>query len=170
MPDGAGRRLTGVAVAHTGITCSDLERAIGFYRDVLGLEVTDPVRVGGRRMEQITGMPGAVIDVAYVNAPGHRIELLCYVEPTGAPSLLRPCDPGFVHVALEVEHLDEAARALLRAGYEAVHPVESLEPPPPGGMRGVYTRDPDRVVIELIETARRDELGPPGRRSQRPSG
>ncbi len=32
------------AVFHTGLTVSDLERSIAFYRDVLGLELVQPTR------------------------------------------------------------------------------------------------------------------------------
>ena len=57
---------------------------------------------------QITGVPGAEISLAVLKAPGHKIELLQYHAPEDRKrsSDLRPCDIGFVHVALTVDNLD----------------------------------------------------------------
>ena len=34
------------STGHTGITVSDMDRSIRFYRDLLGCEVSDPVQAG----------------------------------------------------------------------------------------------------------------------------
>jgi len=144
-----------LGVAHTGITCSDIDRSIAFYRDVLGFPVTDKARRGGVIMEQVTGVPGAVIDIAYVDAPGHRIELLSYVAPRDqVRSALRPCDPGFFHLAFDVEDIETVVTAVRAAGYEPVNPIPTVTEGPAEGLRGVYTRDPDGVVIEFLEWPR----------------
>lgn len=141
-----------LGVAHTGITCSDIDRSIAFYRDVLGFPVTDKARRGGALMEQVTGVLGAVIDIAYVDAPGHRIELLSYVAPEDrVRSRLRPCDPGFLHLAFDVEDIEAVVAAVRAAGYEPVNPIPTVTEGSLKGLRGIYTRDPDGVVIELLE-------------------
>jgi catechol 2,3-dioxygenase-like lactoylglutathione lyase family enzyme len=148
-------------VSHTGITCSDLDRSIAFYRDVLGFPVTEKRRTGGPLMEQVTGVPGAVIDIAYVDAPGHRIELLCYAAPEDRrPSTLRPCDPGFLHLSFDVEDIEGVIDAVRPHGYEPVNPVATVTEGPGKGLRGIYTRDPDGVVLEFLERPP-DPAGPP---------
>jgi catechol 2,3-dioxygenase-like lactoylglutathione lyase family enzyme len=52
------------SVGHTGITVSDLDRAIEFYRDILGLPVSDKVQASGEFPEKVTGVPGADILLA----------------------------------------------------------------------------------------------------------
>jgi catechol 2,3-dioxygenase-like lactoylglutathione lyase family enzyme len=137
------------SVAHTGITCSDIDRTIAFYRDVLGFPVSEKHRVGGAFFEQVTGVQGAEIDIAFVDGPGHRLELLSYASPEDRrPSTLRPCDPGFLHLCFWVDDIEAVVEAVRPYGYEAVNPVPDR---PGNGIRGIYTRDPDGVVLELWE-------------------
>ena len=127
------------STGHTGITVSDLDRSIRFYRDLLGCEVSKPVRAEGPFFETITGVPG------------HVIELLCYRNPPGRTSTLRACDPGFMHVCLKVADLDKVVALVRTAGFQSVGAVQKAEGGPVDGLKVVYVRDPDGVVLELIE-------------------
>jgi glyoxylase I family protein len=140
------------SIGHTGITVSDLDRSIHFYRDVLGLPVSEPVHCTGEMFEKITGVPGAEIDISFVRAPGHVIELLCYRKPEGrVRSSLRSCDPGFWHLALKVSDLERVVAAVGRAGFQPLSAVQGVREGPLNGLKVVYVRDPDGVVLELIE-------------------
>ena len=48
-----------IATDHTGITVSNLERSLEFWRDVLGFEFSHKAHQKGERPEQITGVKGA---------------------------------------------------------------------------------------------------------------
>jgi catechol 2,3-dioxygenase-like lactoylglutathione lyase family enzyme len=141
-----------LSVGHVGITVSDLDRSVRFYRDVLGFEVTKPVQVSGPFFENVTGVPGCVIDVVFARGLGHIIELLCYRQPKDRKaSTLRSCDPGFWHLCLKVRDIEQVVRAIRAAGFEALSEVQTAEDPPVKGLRVVYARDPDGVGLELIE-------------------
>src|SRR5947209_10332244 len=89
-----------LAADHTGITVSDLERSLEFWRDVLGFELSHRAHQKGELAEQITGVAGADILIAVVKAPGHKIELLEYRAPADLQHFRpRPCDVGSVHIA-----------------------------------------------------------------------
>ncbi len=141
--------------SHTGITVSDIDRSLAFYRDVLGFDVTEKKSHGGSFFESVTGVAGVQMEIAYVKAPGHEIELLHYLNPHGANSTLRPCDPGFLHIAFMVENIDGVINAVEKAGFKA---MTSPAPTKPegyrAGWRAVYTRDPDGVVLEFMEAAK----------------
>jgi len=139
------------STGHTGITVSDLDRSIRFYRDLLGCEVSTPVRANGPFFEEIVGVPGCEIDVAFAKLPGHVVELLCYRAPQGRISRLRACDPGFMHVCIKVTDLDKVVAQVRSAGFQAVGRVLTAEGGPVDGLKVVYVRDPDGVVLELIE-------------------
>ena len=139
------------STGHTGITVSDLDRSIRFYRELLGCEVSTPVRAEGPFFETITGVPGCQIDIAFARVPGHVIELLCFRNPPGRTSTLRPCDPGFMHVCLKVADLDKVVALVRSAGFQAVGAVQQAVGGPVDGLKVVYVRDPDGVVLELIE-------------------
>jgi len=148
---GAASPVKVLSTGHTGITVSDLDRSIRFYRDLLGCEVSAPVRAEGPFFETITGVPGCQIDIAFARVPGHVIELLCYRNPPSRASTLRACDPGFMHVCLKVADLDRVVSVIRSAGFEPVGLIQRAEGGPVDGLKVVYVRDPDGVVLELIE-------------------
>ena len=140
------------ATGHTGITVSDLDNAVGYFRDALGLAVSAPIPCSGELFEQVTGVPGCVIDICYVTAPGHTIELLCYSSPPDKMSSgLRPCDNGHLHLCLEVDDIDAVIAAGRRYGFEPVNPVQLVREGPRAGRKVIYTRGPDNLIIELME-------------------
>jgi catechol 2,3-dioxygenase-like lactoylglutathione lyase family enzyme len=129
-----------------------MQRSCWFYRDVLGLEVSEPLRLSGDLVAQITGVPHAELDVAYVRCPGHVLELLSFLKPAEkAISRLRTCDAGFTHLCLKVHRLERVLEAIRAGGFEALSAVQTLQEGPARGMRVVYARDPDGVVLELVE-------------------
>jgi catechol 2,3-dioxygenase-like lactoylglutathione lyase family enzyme len=144
------------ATPHTGVTVSNIDRSIAFYRDVLGFEVTDKIDCRGEFFEQVTGVPTAEIIVAYVKAPGHTLELLQYTSPVDrVPSTARPCDPGALHLAFRVRNIEAVIAAVRRAGVRPVNPlIPEVADGPAKGLKAVYTKDPDGIVIEFMEDPR----------------
>ena len=101
---------------HTGITVSDVEMTLGFFRDVLGFETTEIVHQKGEMVENLTGVPGAEVKLGYVDMPNHRLELLEYItKDERKVSDLRNCDAGAFHLALEVDDIDAAVAAVTQA-------------------------------------------------------
>lgn len=139
-------------IDHTGVTVSDIDASLRFYRDVFGFEVTEKRRLKGEFFETLTGVAGAELEVADVQAPGHRIELLQYHIPgQRRPSELRPCDPGFVHLAFEVADIGAVIDAIRAGGFEPVSKPLTSKAGARAGWRAVYTRDPDGNVIEFLQ-------------------
>jgi catechol 2,3-dioxygenase-like lactoylglutathione lyase family enzyme len=141
------------ATSHTGVTVSDLDRAIKLFRDVLGCDVTQPAKYRGSFIEGVTGIPGAVVKIAYVKLPGHQLELLQYLEPGDRRrSDLRPCDTGSLHLAFYVDDLDLVLKGVGECGFEPVNAPQTVPAGPRKGARTVYTRDADGVVLEFQES------------------
>jgi len=140
-----------LSVGHTGITVSDLDSSVRFYREILGLPVSEKAHCTGEMFEKVTGVPGADLDVCFVRAPGHVIELLCDRAPGRVSSALRSCDPGFMHLCLKIRDIDGVLMSASRAGFAPVGEVQRVSEGLLAGLRVVYMRDPDGVVIELIE-------------------
>ncbi len=141
-----------LAVNHTSFTVSDIDRTIGFFRDGLGFSVTSKARRNVAIIEQVTGVDGADIIVAFVQAPGHRIELIQYLAPAARGKVeARPCDTGFAHIAFDVDDVDAAVAAAARFDVKPVNPPARIDQGPNKGRQVVYLRDPDGVTIEFIE-------------------
>jgi catechol 2,3-dioxygenase-like lactoylglutathione lyase family enzyme len=140
------------ATSHTGVTVSDLGNAAGYFRDALGLAVSAPIACSGELFEQVTGVPCCVIDICYVTAPGHTIELLCYSSPADKVSSgLRPCDNGHLHLCFEVDDIDAVIEAGRRYGFAPVNPVQVVREGPRAGRKVIYTKGPDNLIVELMQ-------------------
>jgi catechol 2,3-dioxygenase-like lactoylglutathione lyase family enzyme len=150
--DEAGFRIVGVD--HTGITVTNIDRALAFWRDVLGFELSHRAHHTGALASEVTGVKGAEILIAVLKGFGHKIELLEYLAPGDRKHVnLRPCDVGSVHVALRVENLDAVLSTIVASGWNAAGEPQVLTSGPNAGKRVAYVRDPDGTTIELMQPA-----------------
>ena len=118
---------------HVSLIVADTERALGFYRDVLGL-VPDPGRPA-------LGFPGAWL--ALGDREIHLLEL-----PNPDPTDTRPDHGGRDrHTAVMVDDLDSFVERLKRAGV----PFTMSR----SGRPALFCRDPDGNAWELIQAANR---------------
>jgi catechol 2,3-dioxygenase-like lactoylglutathione lyase family enzyme len=145
-----------VSADHTGITVSNLERSLAFWRDVLGFEFSHTAHQKGELAQEITGVEGAEIKLAVLRAPGgHKIELLEYLAPADRKRAdIRPCDVGSVHVALLIHDLDGVLERIAASDWKAAGKPQRLQSGPNAGKRVVYVRDPDGTTIEFMELPR----------------
>jgi len=145
-----------IAADHTGITVSNLERSLAFWRDVLGFELSHRPHQTGELAREITGVAGAEISIAVLKGYGHKIELLEYLAPPDRKRVdLRPCDVGSVHVAFTVDNLDAIMNTIAASGWKAAGKPQTITVGPNTGKRVVYVRDPDGTTIEFMETPKR---------------
>ncbi|HEU5416576.1 MAG TPA: VOC family protein [Streptosporangiaceae bacterium] len=149
---GSGQQwVTGID--HGGITVASLDRSLAFYRDLLGLRVIEVSGPEGEDIGEVTGISGARIRAADLDAgDGRIIELLEYVQAATAPVIQQPNGPGCPHVALRVPDLTGLLQRLAAAGHEpAGQPVTITGALAWDGATVVYLRDPDGALIELIQ-------------------
>jgi glyoxylase I family protein len=142
-----------IGADHTGITVSNLERSLAFWREVLGFEISHTAHQKGEMAQEITGVEGAEIKLAVLRAPGgHKIELLEYLAPADRKHTdIRPCDVGSVHIALLVHDLDAVLERIAASDWKAAGKPQTLQSGPNAGKRVVYVRDPDGTTIELMQ-------------------
>src|SRR5512135_3000557 len=95
-------------VFHTGITVSNLECAIPFYRDVLGFElITGPTEVfEGDDLSAALGVPGARVRLALMKVGDSFLELHQDLSPKSQVDRAMPPNTlGFMDVAFRVENV-----------------------------------------------------------------
>jgi catechol 2,3-dioxygenase len=125
-------------IGHVHLKVADLERAIAFYRDVLGFEVTQ--RMGG--------------SAAFLGASGyhHHIGLNTWESRGGQPPAAGTT--GLYHVAIlypDRAALAAAVRRVLAAGVELEGASDH------GVSEAIYLRDPDGNGVELYRDRPREE-------------
>src|SRR5262245_19376355 len=89
---------------HGGITVSDMDRSLRFYRDGLGLEVYFDRILDGPYLPIVLGLRFDCIRAVYLTIPGGGyVELLEYRGIERFPAQSRPCDFGAGHLCLYVD-------------------------------------------------------------------
>jgi catechol 2,3-dioxygenase-like lactoylglutathione lyase family enzyme len=129
--------------SHICIGVSDIENSLGFYRDVLGMDVVFDVALEGASLETVTGREGEKGRMVGGLIGGAMVELLALGE---VPSTPQGPHIGYTNMSLRVEDVDAAYEQL--RGFGDLH----CEPPVDiGGVRMMFLFDPDETPIELVE-------------------
>jgi catechol 2,3-dioxygenase-like lactoylglutathione lyase family enzyme len=141
-----------LAANHVGLTVSDLEQSVAFYRDVLGFHVAyERGEVTAEYMPRLVGIPGARLKIVGLDIPGLHLDLVEYIEPKSGSAAGATSDTGNVHIGFTVDDLWNAYRDLLAAGVRfKSEPVSPTTGPNKGGW-AVYFVDPDGVTLEMIQ-------------------
>lgn len=145
--------MTVRGIDHVGITVGSIEAALGFYRDLLGLRVTDAGEDEGPELDAIVGLTGVRMHYAELDlGAGQLLEVIEYLAPVGVQLAQRPCDSGASHLALRVDDVDALYQRLIAAGLAiAGQPTTITAPGAWHGARCVYVEDPDGRTVELIQ-------------------
>jgi catechol 2,3-dioxygenase-like lactoylglutathione lyase family enzyme len=135
---------------HVAMSVKDMEKALWFYRDLLGFEVDwERERYEGEGLSKVVGLPGAATRVVMLKGEGGvRIELFKYINPPGEGCAeKRMCDFGLTHFALSVKGIHKFYERLLKEGVRFNCPPQNLRP----GVWATYMKDPEAVTIEVVE-------------------
>jgi glyoxylase I family protein len=148
--------MTVRGIDHAGITVASVEAALGFYRDLLGLRVTDEGEDSGPELDAITGLSGARIRYAELDLGGGQLlEIVQWLAPEGSALSQSPLDPGASHLALRVDDVDAVCELLGAAGVTIPgRPTTITAAGAWHGARCVYAEDPDGRTVELVERTR----------------
>ncbi|MFY7951466.1 MAG: VOC family protein [Armatimonadaceae bacterium] len=140
---------------HVNIVVADMERSLGFYRDLLGMRATFDIELEGKWIETVVGLPGATARCVFVqpDGGGGRIELLEYRAPIGksVPENSVANTPGIRHLAIEVDNLETVFSRLNDAGVPVFSEPVAVPFRLVDGIRKrlAYTLDPDGVIVEF---------------------
>jgi lactoylglutathione lyase len=149
-----GRRAQAVAsYHHTSFTVADALRGIAFWRDVMGFELIEQGPREGAWLGAVVGVPGARCRIAHLRGHGLHLELIQYLEPAGADVTGPPNRPGSAHIAFVVEDIEQQAARMLAAGAAWQGAITRCTSGPAAGCRAAYLRDPNGILVELVEPA-----------------
>jgi methylmalonyl-CoA/ethylmalonyl-CoA epimerase len=148
-PD-TGRTLTRLpgllAVDHVGLAVPDLDAAIAFHTEVLGLVLLHREQNADAEVEEAMLSPSP-------DADGTQIQLLAPASPASPIArFLERSGPGLQQLAYRVADVEEAAAVLRSRGLRLIY--DSARP----GTRGsrinfVHPHDAGGVLVELVEPA-----------------
>lgn len=132
-----------LAIDHVGIAVPDLESAIKFYQDVLGL------RLAHVEINQTQGVHEAMMAVG---DSGSYIQLLAPLSPDSTiAKFLERSGPGIQQMAYRVKDIDIACAALRASGLRLLYET------PKAGTAGslinfIHPKDAGGVLVELVQS------------------
>lgn len=157
-----------LGVGNFGHIVSDLDRSLGFYRDVLGLPVTNTIPFGPNdAVARFGHTEGGQSRVAVLKVPGlgMGIELIQYKDIARTPQHPRFVDPGAANMAMRIRNLDALFPKI--KNYPGVTVLTAGGKPvtlttPNGVLHAVFIQDPDGFVVEMLDVPNPPADAPPG--------
>lgn len=137
-------------IRHTGIVVKDMEKALYFYRDLLGFKIVKKMQESGNYIDTVCGVTNiSVITVKLSADDNNLIELLCFLSPVSKNDTAKGLtDAGFSHISCSVENIDAIYDRLSKAGiwFNSLPQASS-----DGYAKVAFCRDPEGNFIELVE-------------------
>lgn len=138
-------------IRHFGLVVSNIEKALEFYQDLLGLCVQGKTDENGEFISKVLSFQNIKVKTVKLSADDNstRLELLEFENPKiNQNKKISLFEPGFTHIALTVKNLDKMYLRLKNAR------IEFNSPPtisPNGTLKVVFCKDFDGNYLELIE-------------------
>ena len=127
-------------VNHIAVVVNDLEEAMHFWVDALGLELSHREHVASE-----------AVDVAFLPVGDSKIELLQPVDnESGVARYLEKRGPGMHHICFEVDDIEAALQKLKLANVQLINEVPTV------GADGrkfafIHPKSASGVLVELYE-------------------
>ena len=141
--------------SHTGLVVTDLERAKRFYCEVFGFKLWyefEPPEALSAKMTQLT--PPLGMTNSYLTLDGFVLELVHYAAPAHrVPFRSRAInEPGLTHFTVSVDDIKATVQKVIEYGGQALEATDI-------GV-GIFIRDPDGQLLEILHSSLRDKQPP----------
>lgn len=139
--------LSDLRFCHLVVGVTDMDRALDFYRGLLGMDVVFDQLISGEPFDAVLHssrqQEGRVVGGV---VGGVVLELLSLGASSKAGSSAKRGIVGNQNIALSVTDLDATYRAVIEAGFQPVQ-----EPFPIDRVRMFFVNDPDGTAVEFVE-------------------
>lgn len=144
--------MPGTVFNHVGQCVRDLDRSRRFYEEVLGFEVDREIHPPDDPTARLLRLaPPLGMTACYLRREGFVLELLHFADAPGPATRPRVVnEPGLTHVSLSVADIPGVLARVPAYGGEVLSDTDI-------GV-GVFVRDPDGQLVELLPMSYRDAL------------
>ena len=144
-------------ILHVGLTVSDLDRSIAFYRDVLGLTYQGALTMEGPATEALFARPNCRARVAYLNGSDvlefPPVELIQFTSEQAVAQKADLFQTSISELCFHTEDLWAEYRRLKSLGVVFLSEPQAFDFTADGFGKSlaVYFKDPDGIILELME-------------------
>lgn len=145
--------ITGID--HTCYTVADLDASVAFWTTELGFKEVSRRAYRSAELGRMAGIPGADTVIVFIAGHGQQIEFVQYLAPRGRKGGAALNDDHASHFAFTCADIRGTVSRLVAAGATMTGTIELLPDDPADLCWCAYLSDPNGIVFELIEPARR---------------
>lgn len=129
-------------IGHIALSVSDIDRSVGFYRKNFGFKCGEKFQIKSSGLE-----------ISLLRKDDVTLELFQFKDCKPLPQYRKDLEGdlktiGTKHFAFEVASIEEAYRKLKKAKVKFATDISVFE----NGLRYFFIKDPDGILIELMET------------------
>lgn len=137
---------------HVGLSVSDMNRSLKFYRDLLGMKLVMDIDASDDRIGRVVGMPGAKCRIVHLKLGDAVLELFEYSEPAGhnLANTIRQCDHALTHIGFEVDDFHRHVEELKTKNVQFLGEPVEFRP----NVWILYFRGPDGEVCEFRQQSK----------------
>ena len=144
-------------VYHVGLTVSDLDRSVAFYRDILGLRYEGELLMEGGETEAMFQRGNCRARVAYLNGSDQLnmppVELIQFVGDEVAHKAADLFTTSISELCFYADDADAVYQKLMEQGVECLSSPQEFDFRHDGfgRSRAFFFRDPDGIILEIMQ-------------------
>ena len=145
-------------VMHIGITVSNIENSIKFYRYILGLTLIGQAIMEGKETDALFAMNNCKVKIAYLNGSDNiiapPIELLQFVSPETIKDEPKLNKISVSEICFRVKNIEKVYKHLINNNVECLSEPQEFDFTSYGfsKSKALYFKDHDGIILELMET------------------
>ena len=139
-------------IHHVIVFVTDLEKSLGLFQGILGLELKWRLpEVGGRKMAAVLGLENIKAEMAYLTADNDQAAVELVRLLSDAPPVFQKDIIGGAGLSLTVESLENVHGLLTAAGFSPFTPPVEMLSPDGQTVRMFCFRTAEGLLVELFE-------------------
>lgn len=144
-------------IYHVGLTVSDLERSIAFYRDMLGLEFQGEIFMEGEETDKMFRMENCKARVAYLNGSANietpPVELIQFVDNEIHKEQSNLFKTSISELCFYTDDIDTIYKKLIENNVDCLSEPQYFDFRADGfgESKAFYFRDPDGIILEIMQ-------------------
>ena len=144
-------------IYHVGLTVSDLDRSIAFYKDVLGLEFQGEIFMEGVETDKMFRKENCKARVAYLNGSkaveAPPIELIQFIDEDVNKVKSDLFTTSISEVCFYTDDIDSVYKVLIENHVECLSEPQYFDFSSQGfgKSKAFYFKDPDGIILEMMQ-------------------
>lgn len=144
-------------IYHVGLTVSDLDRSVIFYRDILGLEFQGEILMVGEETDKMFHKKNCKARVAYLNGSKNMeappVELIQFVDNAVNNVQSDLFTTSISELCFYTDDIDSVYKNLIENNIECLSEPQYFDFTAQGfgKSKAFYFKDPDGIILEMMQ-------------------